>query len=171
MLGWDPTLTDRTQLWADAIALQLQPIAGMGFESFWLGARLDLPLSKCWWRPNQAHSGYIEIYLNRGLVGLFLFFALIISTFRKAAAGLTSESDFDFSRLRLAFLFALLSHNYTEATFKRVHLLWTMFHLVVINIPQPESRYARFRGASHVATRREDTLTAKNTRLRRDNRS
>ena len=140
MLGRDPTLTDRSVVWADAIALQTRPITGMGFESFWLGYRLDWMWAKWWWRPNQAHNGYIEIYLNLGWIGLSLFLALVVSTFRKVSAGLASESEFDFSRLRLAFLFAILSHNYTEATFKGVHLLWTVFYLVAISIPERDTR-------------------------------
>jgi len=152
MLGRDPTLTDRTELWTDAIAIQSRPMTGMGFESYWLGSRLDWMSAKWWWQPNQAHNGYIEIYLNLGFIGLFLFFALIVSTFRKAAAGLTSESEFEFSRLRLAMLFAILSHNYTEATFKGVHLLWTMFHLVAINIPERGTVGARIRPASEGAS-------------------
>lgn len=139
LLGRDPTLTDRTAVWADAIALQSRPITGMGFESFWLGSRLDWMSAKWWWQPNQAHNGYIETYLNLGFIGLFLLISLIVSTFCKAAAGLTSELDFEFSRLRLAFLFAILSHNYTEATFKGTHLLWTMFYLIALNLPKRES--------------------------------
>jgi O-antigen ligase len=139
MLGRDPDLTDRTLVWADVIALQSRPIIGMGFESFWLGSRLEWMWAKWWWQPNQAHNGYIEIYLNLGFVGLFLFFALVVSTFRNAAAGLTVDADFEFSRLRLAFLFAILSHNYTEATFKGVHFLWTMFYLIAIKIPSRET--------------------------------
>lgn len=138
LLGRDPTLTDRTDVWKDAIALQTRPLIGMGFESFWLGSRLDWMSNKWWWQPNQAHNGYIEIYLNLGYVGLFLSIGLILSTFRKAAAGLTSENTFEFSRLRMALLFAILFHNYAEATFKGVHLLWTMFHLIAINIPERE---------------------------------
>lgn len=147
LLGRDPTLTDRTQVWADAIAIQSRPFIGMGFESFWLGSRLDWMSARWWWQPNQAHNGYIEIYLNLGFVGLFLFTILVISTFRKAASGLTAESRFEFSRLRLALLFAILSHNYTEATFKGVHMLWTIFHLVVMNVPDREPTGVQLRSA------------------------
>lgn len=167
LLGRDATLTDRAEVWADAIALQTSPIAGMGFESFWLGPRLDWMSAKWWWQPNQAHNGYIEIYLNLGFIGLFLFGALIVSTFRKAAAGLTSDTEFEFSRLRLAMLFAILSHNYTEATFKGVHLLWTMFHLIAINIPERENVRARFRSAAEAAIGRRDRLPASQIAKRR----
>ena len=130
-LGRDPTLTDRTQVWADAIGLQTKPLFGMGFESFWLGSRLDYMSEKWWWRPHQAHNGYIETYLNFGVIGLCLFLALLVSTFRKISASL--PSDFEFSRFRLGMLVAILAHNYTEATFKGVHLLWTMFHVIAVN--------------------------------------
>ena len=157
-LGRDPTLTDRTEVWSDAIALQSRPITGMGFESFWLGSRLDWMWAKWWWQPNQAHNGYIEIYLNLGVIGLFLFAAVIVSTFRKAAAGLTSEADFEFSRLRLAVLFAVLAHNYTEATFKGVHLLWTMFHIIVINVPRRETFQPKIRFTSKKASVPKDRV-------------
>lgn len=146
MLGRDPTLTDRTEVWADAIALQSRSLTGMGFESFWLGSRLDWMSAKWWWQPSQAHNGYIEMYLNLGVIGLILFLAMIVSTFRKAAAGLTKESEFEFSRLRLAFLIAILAHNYTEATFKGVHLLWTIFYLIAIEIPKRKATQPGYAG-------------------------
>ncbi|HYZ72157.1 MAG TPA: O-antigen ligase family protein, partial [Chthoniobacterales bacterium] len=40
-LGHNLTLTDRTELWPKLLELQPNPIFGAGFESFWLGQRLD----------------------------------------------------------------------------------------------------------------------------------
>lgn len=48
LVGRNPTLTDRTIVWADVLAMQHRPIFGYGFESFWLGERLDLLWEK-WW--------------------------------------------------------------------------------------------------------------------------
>ena len=135
LLGRDPNLTDRTEVWSDAIALVDNPIVGAGFESFWLGPRLEALWAKWWWHPNQAHNGYIETYLNLGIVGLFLLVGVIISTFRKTSKQLLT--DFDFARLRLGFLFAILFYNYTEAAFKAVHLVWTVFHIIAIDYPKP----------------------------------
>lgn len=135
LLGRDPTLTDRTEVWEDALALVSNPLFGMGFESFWLGPRLKILWSKWWWQPNQAHNGYIETYLNLGAVGVLLLFGMLISTFRKISKQLTIE--FDISRLRLGFLFAIIFYNYTEATFKAVHLVWTVFHIIAIDYHKP----------------------------------
>ena len=141
LLGRNPTLTDRTEVWADCLALVTNPIFGAGFESFWLGPRVPVIWEKWFWRPNQAHSGYIETYLNLGAVGVFLLIGLIVSTFRKISKQLLS--DFDFARLRLGFLFAILFYNYTEATFKAVHLVWTIFHIIAIDYPKTKSTQNR----------------------------
>jgi O-antigen ligase len=135
LLGRDPSLTDRTVLWADALALQDSPLLGVGFESFWLGYRLDVLWSKWWWRPNQVHNGYLETYLTLGIVGVALLLGVVVSTFRKIQGRLIT--DFDFARLRLAFLFAILAFNYTEAAFKAVHLVWTIFYIIAIDYPKP----------------------------------
>jgi exopolysaccharide production protein ExoQ len=131
MLGRDPSLTDRTEVWADALALVADPVFGAGFESFWLGERLDKLWAKWWWQPNQAHNGYIEVYLNLGLLGIAILLGLIVSTFRKIRVDLLT--DLHYGRLRLAFLFVVLAYNYTEATFKGVHLIWLVFHIMAID--------------------------------------
>ena len=89
--------------------------------------------SKWWWRPIQAHNGYVEMYLNQGLVGLGLLGALLISTFRRIASQL--QTDFPFARLRLALFLSVLLVNYTEAAFKGVALMWTIFHFIAMDVP------------------------------------
>jgi len=133
-LGRDAGLTDRTQVWHDALQLQPNPILGAGFESFWLGSRLDKLWAKWWWHPLQAHDGYIEIYLNLGIAGLTIWGAMIISTFFKIRGDLLRR--FEFGRLRLAFLFLILIYNFTEATFTNVSIVWTLFYLAAIDYPR-----------------------------------
>ena len=134
LLGRNPTLTDRTEVWELAVQLQPDLLLGAGFESFWLGERLEKMWSKYWWKPNQAHSGYIETYLNLGYIGVCILAALFITTFRKIRLDLLYRPEF--GRLRLGFLLAILVYNYTEATFKGVHLVWTVFYLIAIDYPR-----------------------------------
>jgi O-antigen ligase len=140
LVGRDPTLTDRTKVWADVLALQDSPILGTGFESFWLGSRIEALWAKWWWHPNQAHNGYIETYLNLGIIGVLLLACVLVSTFRKIAR--QALVDFDFARFRLAVLFAIVAFNFTEASFKGVHLLWTMFYIIAIDYPRSRARQA-----------------------------
>jgi O-antigen ligase len=130
LLGRSPDLTDRKDVWLDALALQPNVLLGAGFEAFWLGDRLQTLWEKWWWRPNQAHNGYIETYLSLGIVGVILLVGVIISAFRTIVSRL--RPTFGFDDLRLAFLIAILVFNYAEAAFKGVHFVWTIFFLVVM---------------------------------------
>jgi len=151
MLGRNPTLTDRTEVWADALALADSPVLGAGFESFWLGDRLKILWAKWWWQPNQAHNGYIEIYLNLGAVGLLLFGILIVSTFNKITSRFSS--DFEFARMKMGFLLTILAYNYTEATFKALHLVWTMFYIIALDVPRITDSKTESLPAKHLPPR------------------
>jgi exopolysaccharide production protein ExoQ len=136
LLGKDPTLTDRTLLWADLLKVEINPLFGAGFESFWLGERFREFAASRWWAPNQAHNGYLETYLNLGLVGLFLLLALLIATFRKGRRELFR--NFEFGRFRLGFLLAVIAYNWTEAAFKNISPIWFVFCLIALDYPQRE---------------------------------
>ena len=133
-LGRDPTLTDRTQVWADLISMNTNPLVGAGFESFWLGPRLAVMWSKWWWQPIQAHNGYLETYLNLGWIGVGGLAVLIVIAFRKSRRELIA--DVDLGRFRMAMLFVVIAYNYTEATFRGMSVMWTMFYVAAIDYPR-----------------------------------
>jgi exopolysaccharide production protein ExoQ len=138
LLGRDSTLTSRTEMWADLVAIPINPLLGAGFESFWLGSRLAAIWAIWDFGPNQAHNGYLETYLNLGWIGIVLLLGLLVATFRKSQADMLR--DFDFGRLRLGLLFTLLAYNYTESAFKGLHLVWTMFFLISIDYVTQKGR-------------------------------
>jgi exopolysaccharide production protein ExoQ len=133
-LGRNLTLTDRTDLWREVFRLQNNPIFGLGFESFWLGERLQALWKEFPWRPIQAHNGYIETYLNLGIVGVALLVGQIIGTFGKIRLDLLKR--FQFAQFRLGFLFAIAVFNYTEAAFVNTSLVWTIFFLIAVDYPR-----------------------------------
>ena len=53
LLGKDPTLTDRTLLWSDLLKVEINPLFGTGFESFWLGERLRSFRHRAGGQPNK----------------------------------------------------------------------------------------------------------------------
>jgi O-antigen ligase len=136
VLGKDPTLTDRTKVWQDCLKIPINPILGAGFESFWMGERDKIMWAKWFWHPNQAHNGYLETYLNLGLLGLFILMALLLATFWKSRGELLT--NFHFGRFRIAFLGALLVYNWTEASFKALHPMWFVFYIIAIDYPKPK---------------------------------
>jgi exopolysaccharide production protein ExoQ len=130
-LGRDATLTDRTELWRDVLSIPINPLVGAGFESFWLGERATTLWGKWWWRPNQAHNGYLETYLTGGWIGVLCLGGLIVSCYRKAKADLVSSPAY--GRLRMGFLAILLAYSYTEAPFKALHPLFFVLFLIAMD--------------------------------------
>ncbi|MDR3378566.1 MAG: O-antigen ligase family protein, partial [Verrucomicrobiae bacterium] len=136
LLGKSPTLTDRTLVWQDCLNIPINPVIGVGFESFWLGDRLTVLWAKWYWHPNEAHNGYLETYLNLGLLGLFILIAVLVAAFRKGRQEFLT--NFHYGRFRIAFLIALIVYNWTEASFKALHPLWFVFYLIALEYPKSE---------------------------------
>ena len=136
LLGKDSTLTDRTLLWSELLKVKINPLFGAGFESFWLGDRFRNFAESRWWQPNQAHNGYLETYLNLGVVGLILLIVLLTATFWKGRRELLT--NFQFGRFRLGFLAAVVAYNWTEAAFKNISAIWFVFYIIALDYRQPE---------------------------------
>ena len=132
-LGRDPTFTGRTEIWSQVLAFHTNPIFGTGFESFWLGERLQQMGEGKVFRIVQAHNGYLEIYLNLGLIGLFIIIGLIIATYWKIRPELFR--NFERGRYQLGLLAAVVLYNWAEAAFKMGHPVWFAFCLIVVNYP------------------------------------
>jgi exopolysaccharide production protein ExoQ len=136
LVGHGSTIMGRMELWQQCLAVDTNPILGVGFESFWLGDRLHLLHEGRPWQPNEAHNGYLETYLNLGFVGLFMLFAVIVATFRKIRLELFRNPDW--GRFQLGFLIAILLYNLTEATFKGLSLTWFFFFVIAMKYPIAE---------------------------------
>jgi O-antigen ligase len=129
-VGRDATLTGRTDIWNLALSLGRNPLIGAGFESFWLGPRLEKIWSVYWFHPNQAHNGYVEIFLNLGWIGLGILGLIIATGFRRIVSALRRGEPA--ANLRLAFFICGLIYNCTEAAFKMLHPVTIFFFLAVI---------------------------------------
>jgi O-antigen ligase len=72
MIGKDPSLTGRTEIWAWAIFnIHLKPLLGWGYLAFWTRqnpAAMQIADALHWEAP-QAHNGLLEMLLFVGLVG------------------------------------------------------------------------------------------------------
>jgi exopolysaccharide production protein ExoQ len=132
-LGRDPTLTGRTEIWTAVLALPVNPWIGTGFESFWLGWRLDQLWSSHWWHPNEAHNGYLEVFLNLGWIGIVLLALVLVTGYRSVIAAVRRAPDE--GRLRLAFFFTALAYNCTESAVRIMHPAWIGLLLAVTVVP------------------------------------
>jgi O-antigen ligase len=106
---------------------------GTGFESFWLGERIEQFWRSYWWHPNQAHNGYLEIFLNLGWVGVALLAAVMAGAARNIWR--TFGRNQEAARLSLTLLVVATLYNMTEAAFKSFHLVWIAFLLAAVSNP------------------------------------
>lgn len=121
-LGRDATLTGRTDLWKDLLNEPVNPVLGIGYQSFWMGPRAEYFWEKYYFHPNQAHNGYLETYLNGGLVGVTLLLAVIVAAARRLKAQLLQGSSH--GALLLSLLVVGVVYNWSEAAFNRLGLIW-----------------------------------------------
>ncbi len=133
MLGRDPTLTDRTRIWSALLSMDTNPLVGTGYESFWLGSRLDAVFAKSGVHINEAHNGYLEMYLNMGLIGLVLLVCVLVTTYRNIIRQ-PLDSVGSFTSLTCSLWVTALFYNVTEASFKH-GLMWLGLLLGAITIP------------------------------------
>ena len=133
-LGRDSTLTGRTELWQRIMGMNGNVLLGRGFDSFWLGERLAALWKIYWWQPNEAHNGYIEVFLNLGLVGVGFLIALIGKGYRQAADGIRRGRIE--GGVMLAYVVIAIAYNFTEAAFKMLSPIWLFFLLAVLGIPK-----------------------------------
>ncbi|HEU6449226.1 MAG TPA: O-antigen ligase family protein [Verrucomicrobiae bacterium] len=136
LLGRNDTLTDRTYIWQMLLHWKINPIIGTGFEGFWLGQRRQ-ELQSVLPFLNEAHNGYLETYLNIGLVGLALTIAMVLATYFKTRRALFV--DFEFGRFRLAYLLAFICYNWTEAAFRTHCFPFIVFFLIAVDYAQRET--------------------------------
>ena len=103
-----------------------------GFESFWLNPVVhqklwnlfpNLPL-------NEAHDGYLEVYLNLGWVGLSLIALILFDAYRRAVKAFRRAPAL--GGLLLAYIMAATTYNITEAGFRMLHPNWIFLLLAAV---------------------------------------
>jgi len=120
-LGRDATLTTRTDIWEGLKNYQGNSLGGEGFDTFWAGKRL-VELAESTGGIIQAHNGYLETYLNGGLIGTTLLVVLLLSAYLRIRKRLMLGRSDDIARF--VFLLVALLYNISEASFNKPGTMW-----------------------------------------------
>jgi O-antigen ligase len=131
-VGRDTTFTGRINLWNYLATLDKNWLLGAGYETFWVGPRLAAAWRVFQWGPTQAHNGYLEMYIELGVIGLFALALVLLFFYRRIYRELKANSGY--AVLSLSFFVVLLIYNYTEAAFRNC-LLW--FTFLMVNLVSP----------------------------------
>ena len=137
MLGRRPDLTTRVPMWEDMMSMVKDPMLGYGYESFWLGPRLQYMREK-WGMEHQAHNGYLEMYLNMGVIGVCFIIGWIVSGLRKVKRQL--NNDYSAGVLCFCLIVVISIYNWTEATFFGYNNLWLLIFLAVMELKKENDR-------------------------------
>ena len=118
-LGKDPMLTGRVPLWILSSVMALrQPWLGYGYNAFWLPD--ETYVQRIWsilkWEPPHAHNGFLELWLELGVVGVGLFLLVFSRYIIKTLAFLRSNSE-PWAAWPATFLLFLFLANLTESCF------------------------------------------------------
>jgi hypothetical protein len=135
-LGRNTNLTGRTDIWAAVIPAAPNSIVGAGFESFWISPDVKNFQRRMvgFWHPenlNEAHDGYIEVYLNLGWIGVCLISLVLISGYRRAVGAFRLNQAV--GGLMLAYIIAAAVYSITEAGFRMQDPVWIFLLLGVVS--------------------------------------
>jgi O-antigen ligase len=162
-LGKDPTLTGRTELW-DKVwdAIQQRPALGFGYGAFWTG--FEGPSAEIWrtvpWHPPHAHMGFLDLWLDLGVIGVGAFVLLMVSVLVYSAR-LAWRAPNVYSFWVLAYLVFFTLNNLSESMILKANsMYWVLFVAIALSLDTSLGRAAREdRSDSDLPTLRKPLLT------------
>lgn len=139
ILRRDVTLTGRTPLWAALMPLLRDRLwTGYGFRAFWLG--WEGPSAEVYrvltWLPEHAHNGFLDLWLDLGLVGALLGVGLVLSPLYFHGRAATQGRPMALFWVLLG-LFVLL-YNLPESYFMRPNSLLWLLGVCAATAPQDQ---------------------------------
>lgn len=149
--GRDSTLTGRTDIWPAVLEMiRERPWLGYGYGGFWLGWEGES--ANIWhWTSHQsvhAHNGFLEVWLNLGLLGLSVFVLGFLVAVGRAIiwARMTKSAD---GLWPLAYLTFMLLYNLTEVSILvRNSIFWILYVVIVVTMA---AQLSAVRGAKPLA--------------------
>jgi exopolysaccharide production protein ExoQ len=133
LIGKDATLTGRVDLWHEVLPYgDRRPWLGYGYGAFWIE---DSPLTQEIWRnlnsykPPHAHNGWIETYLELGIIGCAVVAVQMLQMLINAARATYGGRDVDAPYMLLVIAMMLI-FNMVEADLIRAPALFWPFLII-----------------------------------------
>lgn len=137
LLNRDVTLTGRTVIWEAVLKIPTNPLLGHGFASTWLSpegeAMANNFASAAGGVLAHCHNGYLETFLDSGIIGVCLLLMVLVSAGRNAVGLLQTHP-----RLGYYFMASFLSglfYNYTEVAFNHGNIVGFVLWLIALFNP------------------------------------
>jgi O-antigen ligase len=154
MIGKDPTLTGRTELWVWVLnAISDRPALGWGYAAFWSPnnpAAAEISRVLQWYVP-QAHNGLLEMALNVGIVGACFLIFIWVRAFWCALRSLRS-AERELAASTIACLIGILLTGLSESVLVEPYQPDTAVFFVTALICDRAVRRVRARTATPIST-------------------
>jgi exopolysaccharide production protein ExoQ len=141
----DPTLTQRTIIWAQVVPSILKhPFLGYGYSAFWAGlnGESSQTVLVTGWMEGQAQDGYLDILLQLGLAGLIPVAVIFFRGFVQSIATVERKLLTPSTSLAIVVLPLVLVENIGESSIMLplgVPWLYALVALVVLALPAPQA--------------------------------
>jgi O-antigen ligase len=154
-IGRDPTLDERTVIWAAALkSIAAHPFLGYGYAAFWQGASgpsLDMVLA-AGWVLTQAQNGYLDLCLQIGVCGLSLLALIVVGGFRNMFRCFRQTSEQTYVRWCAVVLICALLYDIGESSMFIQRFSWFLFLVACVGLARV-ARSSRQVAVAHPAER------------------
>jgi exopolysaccharide production protein ExoQ len=136
-VGKDPTLNERTVIWAAVWkAISKHPALGYGFAAFWnglFGASQSVVLSSGW-ALAQSQNGYLDVWLGVGAVGVGLVALMVVQAAKNAVLDFHAKGSESYVRWCIVMIVSTLLYNVGESSLGLLHMVWFLFLLACVGL-------------------------------------
>jgi len=142
-LGKDATFSGRTRIWSAVLtSISKRPLLGYGYGGFWRGLSGESGnvISSVGFGVPHAHSGYLNIWLQIGAVGLGLFLASLFIALRNAFACFKPDRPMWvdwYAGLLLLVVLANLDESYILNINEMTTMLFVMAYIGLSRLARP----------------------------------
>jgi len=137
LLGRSGSFSGRLQIWGAIVASILRrPLGGYGFDAFWsmLNGEATRVFSATGWVVTSAHSGFLNVALELGLVGLALVALTLVQACRHAMAAFRPGHS-EYVDWCIEIVFLTIVYNLDERTLMAPQYLpWILYIVACIGL-------------------------------------
>jgi exopolysaccharide production protein ExoQ len=145
-IGKDPTLTGRTNIWPQVLEMiWAKPWLGYGYNGFWND--WNSPGATVWyavsWTPPNAHSGFLDLWLDVGLLGVIIFAIGFCTTLVNGLNWMRTDKGW-LSLWTLLYLVYFVLGNLTESSlFIRNDIFFLLYTTISFSLAMNSSKTAK----------------------------
>ena len=130
MIGKDPTLSGRTDVWALALDRAAdRPLLGFGYRAYWIeGNKARLMAEESWAdNINHGHNTYLDLFVELGFLGIFAFMVTLGILIFKILSRIKYSNDYINIWAMSSMCFILIRGSAESTILQHADINWILF--------------------------------------------